>query len=85
MDLLQYATLALSTLSLIVSMLAWNRGRVVYKIVTETDRSGNEKINELLKGGEYTILHVTPDPTNLLRKIYVLGKIPNPFKILDRK
>jgi len=85
MNFIEYAPLVFSAISLIVSVLAWNRSRVVYEIVTETDKNGHGKINDLLKNGEYTILYVQPDPLNVLRKIYVLGKIPNPFKILSRK
>ena len=38
-------------------------------------KSNVEKINELLKTGKYTVLHVKQDSTNVLRTIYVLGKI----------
>jgi hypothetical protein len=84
-EILQYGAIAISILSLVVSLLAWNKSRVVYEIRTADNRQGEEKINELLKGGDYTVLNIQPDPLNVLRKLYILGKIPNPFKVLGRK
>jgi hypothetical protein len=74
---LQYGPIALSAIAVIVSVLAWHKSRVIYEIVKETDGNGMGKVNDLLKTGRYAILHVQPDPSNVLRTIYILGRISN--------
>lgn len=74
-SILQYTPLILSFAAIVVSVVAWHKSRVIYEIVTETDRNGPNKVNTLLKTGKYTILHVQSDPSNVLRTIYVLGKV----------
>lgn len=73
----EYLALIISFAALVVSVMAWHKSRVVYEIITENYKMGMEQVNGLLKSGKYTILHIQPDPINVIRKIYVLGKISN--------
>ena len=75
MTFTEFAPIALSIAAVVISVLAWRKSRVIYEIVTEDDRGGKEKINNLLKTGVYTILHVQSDPSNSMRTIYTLGKL----------
>lgn len=63
--------------AIIVSVRTWHKNRVVYEIVTETDSAGISKINEMLKKGNYAILHVQPHPSNSFKMIYILGRVSN--------
>ncbi|MFA5888712.1 MAG: hypothetical protein WCW47_00980 [Candidatus Paceibacterota bacterium] len=72
---MNYVTSIFSILAIIISILAWRKNRAVYEIVSKDDKFGYEKINELLKTGKYTILHIKEDPLNHMRLIYILGKI----------
>lgn len=56
--LIENAPLLLSACSLLFSVLAWRKSRVVYEVVTSDNRPGS-KLNELLNSGKYTILHDT--------------------------
>ena len=77
MNFIEYAPLGLSAIAVTVSIMAWYKSRVIYKIVTEDNRGENNKVNDLLKTGKYTILHVQSDPSNHMRTIYTLGKVSN--------
>lgn len=72
--LINYAPLIVSAFSLLFSVLAWRKSRVIYEVVTSDNRPGS-KLNELLNSGKYTILHVQSDPSNVLRTLYTLGRI----------
>lgn len=82
MNFIEYASIIVSTISLIVSVLAWNRTRVIYEVRIVDNRQGEERLNQLLREGEYTILSIQPDPLNPFRKFYTLGRIPNPLRVL---
>ena len=73
--LINYTPFILSLVAIIVSILAWHKSRVIYEVVTTDNRAGEQKINDLLKTGKYTILHIQNDPSNSMRTIYVLGRI----------
>lgn len=75
MNLIDFAPLVFSGIAVAISVLAWRKNRVIYEIITEKDNSGKERINNLLKTGKYTILHVQSDPSNTMRTIYTLGRI----------
>ena len=72
---MEYIPIILSALAIVISVLAWHKSRVIYEIITEDDRGGKEKINNLLRAGKYTILHVQSDPSNSMRTIYTLGRV----------
>lgn len=73
----QYFSLILSIIAILISVFSWHKNRVIYEILKETDKDGLQKINYLLKNGEYTILHVQFDSSNSLRTIYTLGRVKN--------
>ncbi len=75
MTLIDYLPLLFSGGAIVISVLAWRKSRVIYEIITEKDNNGKDKINDLLKTGKYTILHVQSDPSNSMRTIYTLGRI----------
>ena len=72
--LIDYAPLIVSAFSLLFSVLAWRKSRVIYEVVTSDNRP-NSNLNELLSSGKYTILHVQSDPLNVLRTLYTLGRV----------
>lgn|GEM_PF-4637386 len=72
---MEYVSAILSLIAIAISILAWRKSRVIYGVRKETDKNGMEIVNGLLKTGEYTILHVQPDPSNSMHTIYILGKI----------
>jgi hypothetical protein len=72
--LINYAPLIVSACSLLFSVLAWRKSRVIYEVVTSDNRP-NSNLNELLSSGKYTILHVQADPSNPMRTLYTLGRI----------
>ena len=72
---MEYISLSISFCAILVAILAWHRSRVIYEVTIEDDKHGREKLNILLKGGKYTILHVQSDHLNLTRTIYTLGRI----------
>ncbi len=78
MNLLEdFLPVILPVIAIGISILAWHKNRAVYEIIIEDDKLGHEKINKLLKTGKYTILHVKQDGLNILRTVYILGKIKN--------
>ncbi|MDO8451327.1 MAG: hypothetical protein Q7S76_00475 [bacterium] len=65
----------ISIIALVVAVLSWHKNRVHYGIRIEHNAHGEQKVNDLLNTGKYTILHVSQDPLNKLRNVYVLGKV----------
>lgn len=72
---MEVISILISLAAIIVAILAWHKSRVIYEIKILDDKNGDDEINKLLKNGEYTILHIKQDALNVLRTIYVLGKI----------
>lgn len=77
-EILGWAALVSSIIALGISISSWHKSRAVYEVIIKDDRPGNfEELNKLLASGEYTLLQVKQDTSNVLRTIYVLGRIKN--------
>jgi hypothetical protein len=68
--------IVISLIAIIIAIMSWRKGRVIYEIKKQEDKNGGEeKIKDLLASGKWTILHVQPHPNNVFSSIYILGRI----------
>ncbi len=67
----------ISIIALGISIAAWRKSRNLYGVeVIETGRKSWEKdLNDKMKSGKYTIIHVGQDSSNSMRHFVILGKL----------